>query len=288
MSPVRTWMFIPGSDMKKMEKARHLSSDVLIYDLEDAVSINEKATARQMVQNEIRSNSKQVKYIRINGSGTSFFYDDIHDLLDKNLKGIVLPKSESADQMRLLDGVITQLERKRGITHGSIEIMPLIESALGLHFTYEIASSSQRVKRLAFGSMDFALDINAQLTMEGTELLFARSQLVSSSRAAGIEAPIDTVFIDIKDSVNLMKETAFVKQLGFQGKLLIHPSQIEIVNEVFKPTIQEIEEAGLIISAFDGAVRNGTGVVQVRGKMVDQPVVERAKKILQTAKLLDL
>jgi citrate lyase subunit beta/citryl-CoA lyase len=282
----RTWMFVPGSDPKKIKKARSLNADVLIYDLEDSVSFSEKAAARQMVKNEIRLNLKQAKYVRINGSRTSFFHDDLHELLNENIKGIILPKSESAEQMLVLNKIVSQLEVLTGIPQGTIEVVPLIESALGLHRAYEIATSVPRVKRLAFGSLDFALDINAQLTKEGAELLYARSQMVVVSRAAGIEAPIDTVFFDIKDSANLTKETLFVKQLGFQGKMVIHPSQIDIVNEVFKPTNEEVEEAGLIVAAFDEAVRGGSGVVQFRGKMVDRPVVERAKKILEFAELL--
>jgi citrate lyase subunit beta/citryl-CoA lyase len=282
----RTWMFVPGSDMKKMEKARSLVADALIYDLEDAVPYSSKAAARQMVKNEIRSDSKQAIYIRINGFSTSFFHDDLNELVGENIQGILFPKAESVEQLTVLSNIISDLERETGISGGTVEIVPIIESALGLHRAYEIASSVQRVKRLAFGSLDFALDINAQLTKEGIELLYARSQLVVVSRAAGIEAPIDTVFFDIKDSANLTKETLFVKQLGFQGKLVIHPSQIDIVNEVFKPTNEEVEEAGLIVAAFEEAVRGGSGVVQFRGKMVDRPVVESARKILQFAELL--
>lgn len=288
MNMVRTWMFVPGSSQKKMEKARDLAADVLIYDLEDAVPFNEKDTARKMVKNELHFNSKQARYIRINGINTPFFHDDLYELVNENIDGIILPKSESKEDIILLDRIISHFEKKKGISYEPIEIVPLIESALGLHHAYEIASSTPRVKRLAFGSMDFTLDINANSTKAGMELLYARSQLVIVSRAAGIEAPIDTVFIDIKDSANLTKETIFVKQLGFQGKLVIHPSQINTVNEVFKPNKEELEEAELIVSAFDEAIKEGTGVVQVRGKMVDPPVVERARKLLEVAELLHL
>jgi citrate lyase subunit beta / citryl-CoA lyase len=282
----RTWMFVPGSEMKKMEKSRSFVADALIYDLEDAVSFSEKDAARKIVKNEVRSNHKQAKFVRINGFHSSLFQDDLNEIFDVNIQGIFFPKSESVEQMIVLSEIISKLEKEADISDGTIEIVPMIESALGLQRAYEIASSVQRVKRLAFGSLDFALDINAQLTKEGTELLYARSQLVVASRAAGIEAPIDTVFFDIKDSANLTKEALFVKQLGFQGKLVIHPSQIDIVNEVFKPTNQEIEEAGLIVAAFEEALSGGLGVVQFRGKMVDKPVAEQARKILEFAELL--
>jgi citrate lyase subunit beta/citryl-CoA lyase len=280
-------MFVPGSDPKKMKKARSLTADALIYDLEDAVSFIEKATARQMVKDEIGLNLNQAKYVRINGSSTSFFHDDLHELISENLKGIMLPKSESVEQMTDLNEIISQLEMAAGISKGTIEVVPLIESALGLHRAYEIAISVPRVKCLAFGSLDFALDINAKLTKEGAELLYARSQLVVVSKAAGIESPIDTVFFDIEDTTNLTRETAFAKQLGFQGKLVVHPLQVNIVNEVFSPTKEEIEEAGLLVSAFDEAVKDGLGVVKFRGKMLDRPVVEHARKVLEFAELLN-
>jgi citrate lyase subunit beta / citryl-CoA lyase len=286
MTLFRTWMFIPGSDNKKLEKARDLKADVIIYDLEDAVAINEKKMARKLVKNALETNIKKVNYVRVNTVNSSFFYDDVNEIIYKGLAGIVLPKVESREQIQILDSLISELEMKRNMTLGLIEIVPIIESALGLYHSFEIASTSKRVKRIAFGSIDFSLDINAQLTKEGIELLYARSKLVTISRAAGIEAPIDTVFVDIKDQEGLLKETIFVKQLGFQGKLVIHPAQIDVVNEVFKPTIEEIEEAKLIVSGFEEAVSNGSGVVQIRGKMVDFPVVERAKKILQAAETI--
>jgi citrate lyase subunit beta/citryl-CoA lyase len=288
MGLTRTWMFVPGCDLKKIEKARGLGSDIIIYDLEDAVPLSEKAVARHIVKLELQANMKQINYVRINGSATSFYKEDLEEIIHGSLQGIMLPKSESAEQIVLLDAIINRLEQERGIPVGTIEIVPLIESALGLYNTFAIASSVHRVRRLAFGSIDFALDINAQLTKDGIELLFARSQLVAMSRAAGIEAPIDTVFIDIQDSSSLMKETAFIKQLGFQGKLVIHPSQIGIVNEVFTPTKGEVADASLIVSCFHQAVKEGLGALQVKGKMVDQPVVERAKKTLEIAELLGL
>jgi citrate lyase subunit beta / citryl-CoA lyase len=286
----RTWMFVPGIDHRKMVKARDLGADVLIYDLEDAVSINQKQMAREMVREEISSLtiSNFTKYVRINAINTPFFHDDLHEVVVENINGIMLPKAESAQDLIFLNGIISQMEKKRGIPEGSIKIIPLIESAIGLYRAFDIATSVKRINRLAFGSMDFILDIKAQSTKVGTEILYARSQLVVVSRAAEIEAPIDTVYIDIKDTENLKKETNFVKQLGFKGKLVIHPSQIEIVNGLFNPTKAELEEAKLIVTAFEKSTSEGIGAIQVHGKMVDQPIVESAKKILQMAEQIYL
>ncbi|UOF88956.1 CoA ester lyase [Fodinisporobacter ferrooxydans] len=237
----RSWMFVPGSDIKKIEKSKQLSADVVIYDLEDAVSLTEKDSARKLVKQVVQAEVDRIHFVKINSISSPLFLDDLDAIAEKGLSGIVLPKSENKEQIVLLDDLLNQFEMKRSI-HQKIEIMPLIESASGLYNAYEIAQSSSRIKRLAFGAVDFSLDIHAELTKEGTELLYARSQLVVASRAAGVEPPIDAVYLDFKDYEGLKRETSFVKQLGFQGKLVIHPNQIETVNAVFLPTAAEIEE----------------------------------------------
>ncbi|MFJ8066616.1 aldolase/citrate lyase family protein [Psychrobacillus sp. NPDC096426] len=151
---------------------------------------------------------------------------------------------------------------------------------LGVHNAFNIASSSKRIRSLAFGSIDFTLDIKGELTTNGLELLFARSQLVIASRAARIESPIDTVFSDFKDTEGLTRETKLIKELGFQGKLVIHPSQISIVNDVFRPTQTEVEKAHQIVTAYETYKKVGKGVFEQDGKMVDLPVVEQAREVI--------
>ncbi|MCK6257353.1 CoA ester lyase [Fictibacillus sp. KIGAM418] len=283
MNGSRTWMFVPGSDEKKLQKAGSLSADVLIYDLEDAVSPDEKEMARSRVRKAIDLHGDKVNFVRINSYHSPYFYEDLTNVLSTGISGIVLPKAETCEQIVFLDRIISELETKRNMDSNQIKIVPIIESALGLHHAFEIASASPRVIRMAFGSMDFALDIQAELTKSGMELLYARSHLVIASKAAGIEAPIDTVYVDIKDSDGLLKETTLIKQLGFQGKLIIHPDQIELVNQVFAPTKEEIEEAERLVKAFERSLVNGSGVLQLDGKMVDLPIVDRARRILQSA-----
>lgn len=197
------------------------------------------------------------------------------------MKGIVLPKAETKEDIQFVSKIIEEKEKEFGITIGEIQLVPLIESALGVHNAFSISSSSKRVRSLAFGSIDFTLDIKGETTSHGLELLYARSQLVIASRAAGIESPIDTVFSDFKDSEGLNRETKLIKELGFQGKLVIHPSQISIINEVFMPTQTEVEKAFQIVSAYEEYKKVGTGVFELDGKMVDLPVVEQARKILE-------
>jgi len=284
----RTWMFVPGSQERRLQKVKDLPADVLIYDLEDAVAASEKEKARKMVRQALRENAERVNFVRINDPSTPYFLADLQEIAVEGLTGIVLPKAAKKEDVILVDRLLGQLEEGKNLPQGSIRIVPLIESALGLQHTYEIATASDRVIRLAFGSVDFTLDIGAKLTKGGMELLYARSQLVVASRAAGIEGPIDAVYIHIRDMEGLRQETTFAKQLGFQGKLVVHPDQIPIVNEIFTPTAEEVEEARGIVSAFAEAVAAGSGAIQWKGKMIDYPVAERAKRIVAQAKTLGM
>lgn len=288
MSLYRTWMFVPGNHERRLVKAKDLQADIIIYDLEDAVALNEKDKARKMVRKAIADNDNKVKFVRVNDISTPYFLDDVTEVAVAGLDGIILPKAEKKEDILLSDHLLTQMEQKRNLGQGSMEIVPLVESALGLHNAYEIAVSCKRVKRLAFGAVNFTLDINAELTKEGVEILYARSQLIISSRAAGIEAPIDTVYVHIKDQKGLLKETKLVKQLGFQGKLVVHPDQIDVVNDVFTPTVEEVQEAKAIVAAFNDALASGVAAIQLNGKMIDYPVAERAKKIVLKSQGLDL
>lgn len=278
-------MFVPGSDEKKLKKVQQLCADVFIYDLEDAVSPEGKKDARALVRKYIKANQEKENFIRINGFHTPYFYDDLLDLIDSGLTGILLPKAETKEEIMSLDHLLVERESKRNLNKGQIKIVPLIESALGLYNSFEIASASQRVQQLAFGSMDYAFDIKAIITKNAHELLYARSKLVVTSRAAGVGPPIDTVYVDIKDHKGFLAETQLVKELGFQGKLIIHPDQVDLVNQVFAPSLEEIEEAERIVSAFEQALVKGEGVLQLNGKMVDLPIVERAKRTLQSVNL---
>lgn len=288
MPLLRSWMFVPGNHERRLQKVKELTADIIIYDLEDAVALSEKANARSMVQHAVRTNNDKVNFVRVNDAGSEHFFDDIQIIAGPGLAGIVLPKAANKGQIALVDYLLAQLEAKHNLNKGQIEIVPLIESAIGLHNAFEIASASQRVKRLAFGSVDYTLDIGAQLTKEGTEILFARSQLVVVSRAAGIEPPIDAVYIHVKDSEGFLRDSELAKQLGFQGKLVIHPDQIGVVNQLFAPNSDEIEEAKAIVAAFDDALASGLAAIQVNGKLVDYPVAERAQRTMEQARMLGL
>lgn len=302
MKLLRSWMFVPGNHERRIEKARELQSDVVIYDLEDAVPLAEKDRARNMVRqviatqgnlvsthaNQASAQRNQLFFVRINDASTPYFMEDLSQVVQLRLSGVILPKAANKEQIQLVDRLLSHFEKERSLQEGSIQIVPLIETAQGVYNAYEIAGASKRVKRLAFGSVDYTLDIGARLTKAGTEILYARSQLVVASRAAEIEPPIDAVFMDIKDADGLRQDARFARQLGFQGKLVIHPEQVAVVNQEFAPSTEEVEEAKQILSAFDEALASGSAAIQVNGKLVDYPVAERAKRIVEQARALGL
>lgn len=280
MSKEITWFFVPGSNLRNIEKVNTLEADAFIFDLEDAVAISEKQNARDNVVKAIQHYQQKNIFVRINSFDSPFFLEDVENVVVEGLSGIVLPKAETSMQLKVLDKLLIEKEKKLNIPIGSIKIVALIESAMGVHHAIELAKFN-RVIRLAFGAIDYTLDIQATLTDHRLELLFARSQLVLASRLAQLEGPIDTVYADIYNESGLRKETTLSKELGFKGKLIVHPAQIKIVNEVFTPSKSEVEQARKIIDAAHKAEKQGKGVVNLDGKMIDLPVIKQAEAILE-------
>lgn len=283
MMVLRSLLFAPANHGRHASKALASSADGTILDLEDAVAVAEKPAARiaarQLIEN--RSAGGPKAFVRINALPTPFAYDDIHAIVVSGLDGIILPKTESAEQIAIVDWLLRQLERERGLQEGSIDLMPIIETARGLSSVREIVTASSRVHRLNFGSVDFSLDTNMTWTLSHEGILWARIQLVIASRALGLEPPIDTVFADLNDFDGLAQETAKAKSLGFQGKACIHPKQVQVVNDIFTPSQEEIAQAQQIIDAFDAAVASGSASIRVGGQFVDYPVADKARRIIE-------
>lgn len=274
MELIRSFLFAPGSNVKVMNKALNAGADAVIFDLEDAVAVNSKGEARQNVREIMQQSAgKPCKiFVRINSWNSDFGYADLAELKDYPFDGFMLPKAEYAKQV---EEVSLQLPEQA-------ELIPLIETALGVINAYSIARCP-KVSRLAFGAIDYTLDINTSLSKEGTEILYARSYLVVASKAAGIAPPVDTVFPDLEDAAGLEKDLLLGKQLGMFGKLLIHPKQLPVTNAVFTPTFQEVEYAEKVLEAFKAAEQQGVASIKVDGRFVDYPVVERCKKIIKLA-----
>lgn len=281
--PLRTLLFAPGNHPRKVEKVFHTGTDVVILDLEDAVAISEKVATRATVVEALKQPRPNLGYVRVNAFDTEYCFGDIHAVIGDWLDGIVLPKVESAAQLEAADWMMRALERERGLEEGKIDLLPIIETGLGLDRIDEIARAETRVKRLSFGAGDFTRDMGFLWTPDEPELYYARSRFTVASRAARLEPPIDTVFIDLRDIEHFEKAATTAMQMGFQGKLCIHPSQIDIANTVFTPTEEQIVEAKKHIEAFKQAEAEGSASIQVDGYFIDYPIIEKAERILALA-----
>lgn len=276
---LRTILFTPGDDLRKIEKAMAAGADAVTLDLEDAVAYSKKDAARHTVREVLQKPAPRTVFVRINASSTDYILEDLRAVTGLPLAGLMLAKAESAEEVRKVDWLLGLLEIEAGLPRGATALIPFVESAAGILRALEIASCP-RVKALAFGGVDFSQELGIHYPAESDGMFHARSQLVLASRAAGIEPPLDTVLPDIKNTEKLTVEANIARKLGFQGKLIIHPAQIEAVNKVFSPTPEEIAYARKVVAAFEEAEAGGTAVIQVEGKMVEYPIVRRAKKIL--------
>jgi len=281
--PLRSLLFAPGNHARRVEKALTLDADAVILDLEDAVAIAEKPAARTFVAAALERPRSALLYVRVNAVDTGFCYGDLTTVVQPGLDGIILPKVESAAGLATIDWLLAQLERDRGLPHGAIDLVPIIETARGVQHIDAILAAGTRVRRVAFGAGDFTLDVAVTWSRSETELAHARSVIVTASRAAGIDAPLDTVWVDLTDPDGLEASARTALACGFQGKMCIHPDQIAVVNRVFTPTDAEIAFADRVAAAFAKAEAEGSAAIQLDGKFIDYPIVYRAQRVLQKA-----
>jgi citrate lyase subunit beta / citryl-CoA lyase len=282
MAVYRTFLFAPGNHPRRVEKALSLDADAVILDLEDACPIAEKVATRSVVVAACQRLRKCLGYVRINATSTEYGYGDIVAVVQKGVDGIILPKLETVDEIRAVDWVIGNLEKERGLPVGAIDLLPIIETGKGMINIRTITAAGTRVKRIAFGAGDFTLDMNMAWSRVETELLTYRSECVLASRAADIDPPIDTVWVDLKDREGFVNSTRHIKALGFQGKMCIHPDQVSLANEIFTPSAAEIEWSRKVVQAFDEAENSGSASIQLEGKFIDYPIVYRARRVLET------
>lgn len=274
----RSFLFVPGNNLSIIRKATFSDADCVIIDLEDAVAQSEKVTVRETVKEALLSFGRQKDIIvRINDISTPYWKKDLAYAVENGAKGVMMPKAESADGVRLVCQEARKISKD---VLNEFEIIPLIETAKGVQFAYLIAAADTMILRMAFGSIDFSLDIDCELTPNGLELLYARSQIVTASKAAGINAPIDAVYPDLSNEEGLEYEAKFARQVGFKAKLIIHPKQIPAVHSVFTPSETEIKRARDIVLAFEEAEKNGIASIKVQNQLVDYPVYKKAKSLL--------
>ena len=281
----RTLLFVPGNNPGQLVKAEIYGADSVIFDLEDAVSVHEKDAARDLVRHYLlamRPDNCRVG-IRINAQDTPYYEEDVRAMVPLKPDFLRLPKSETAENMQKLDELITECEKKAGIEVGSIKIIATIETALGVYNAYQIAKGSPRVIAIGLGAEDFRTDMKMTRSDDGQEILFARNLISLSAHAAGV-MPLDYVYSNFMNAEGFTADVKFGKMLGFTGKSVIHPSQVPLVHEVYNPTDKEIEHAKRVVAAYEEAMAKNAGVVALDGKMIDRPIVTRAKNPLEYAK----
>jgi citrate lyase subunit beta/citryl-CoA lyase len=281
MQPLRSFLFAPGNHARRVEKALSLDADAVILDLEDAVATAEKRATRDAVIAALVRPRRALLYVRVNAVDTEFCYGDLAAIVRLGLDGVILPKVESAAGLATADWLLAQLEREQGLLPRTTDLVPIIETARGLNQIDAILAAGTRVRHIAFGAGDFTLDVNMAWSREEAELAYARAKIVTASRAAGIEAPFDTVWVDLADEEGLEASARTAFGFGFQGKMCIHPNQIAVVNRVFTPSEAEIAFADRVVAAFARAEAEGSAAIQLDGKFIDYPILYRAQRVLE-------
>ncbi|AIL10742.1 TPA: citrate (pro-3S)-lyase subunit beta [Streptococcus pyogenes] len=279
----RTMMFVPGANAAMLRDAPLFGADSIMFDLEDSVSLKEKDTSRALVHFALKTfdYSSVETVVRVNGLDSCGALD-IEAVVLAGVNVIRLPKTETAQDIVDVEAVIERVERENGIEVGRTRMMAAIESAEGVLNAREIAKASKRLIGIALGAEDYVTNMKTRRYPDGQELFFARSMILHAARAAGIAA-IDTVYSDVNNTEGFQNEVRMIKQLGFDGKSVINPRQIPLVNEIYTPTEKEIDHSKQVIWAIREAESKGSGVISLNGKMVDKPIVERAERVIALA-----
>jgi citrate lyase subunit beta/citryl-CoA lyase len=285
----RSFLFAPGNVPRRVEKALTLDADAVILDLEDSVALSDKAATRKPVAEALGRPRRCRAYVRVNAASTPFCYRDLVETVRPGMDGVIVPKIESAADLHAVDWLLANLEREQELAEGSIDLMPIIETAAGVQRVDRILQARNlrpyrapwRVKRVAFGAGDYANDVGLSPTLEEQELSDARARLVLASRAAGMENPIDSPWFHFKESEAFRRALERSRRGGFQGRLCVHPDQIGPVNAAYLPSEEEIASAQRIVSAFREAEARGSAAIQVDGQMIDYPIVYRAQALLE-------
>lgn len=280
----RSMLFFPGNSANMLLNADFLGSDSVILDLEDAVAPAEKDSARILVRNAIRDlGFTREVIVRINPIESPYWQKDLQYIVPVKPDMIMPTKVSSADDIHTISAAIAAEEEKCGLEPGTIKLIPLIETALGVENAFQIATADPRVSAIFLGGEDLTADLQCKRTKEGTEIFYARSRMVMAAHAAGIDV-YDTPWTDVEDYDGLIRDAQFAKSLGFSGKSSISPRHIRFINEVFSPTEAEIRYAEDVFATIEKAKAEGKGVVSLHGKMIDAPIVARARQVLEAAK----
>ena len=281
----RSMLFVPGSNAAMISNTFIYKPDSIMFDLEDAVALKEKDSARILVAHALQHPLYQEieTVVRVNPLDSEFGLNDLNAVVRAGVDVVRMPKTETAQDVVDMDLAITEIEKACGREVGSTKMLAAIESPLGITQANQIATASKRLIGIALGAEDYVRNLKTERSPEGIELLFARCSILQAARAAGIQA-FDTVYSNANNEEGFLKEAALIKQLGFDGKSLVKPRQIELLHNLFAPTQKDVDQAEKIIAAAEEAERNGLGVVSLNGKMIDAPIIDRARLVLERAK----
>lgn len=288
----RSFLFAPGNVPRRVEKALTLDADAVILDLEDSVGEAEKAATRAPVAQALARPRGPRAYVRVNAPSTPWCYRDLAETVRPGLDGVVVPKIESAADLHAIDWLLAALEREQGLPEGSLDLMPIIETAAGLQRIDRILQARSlrpyrapwRVKRVAFGAADYSHAVGLAPTLDEPELADARARIVLASRAAGLEGPLDSPWFHFKETAAFARSLERSRRGGFQGRLCVHPDQIAPVNAAYLPSPEELAAAERIVAAFREAESRGAAAIQVDGQMIDYPVAHRAQALLDAVR----
>lgn len=285
----RSMLFLPGNTPNILQNGDALGADAVIFDLEDAVAPDQKDAARILVRNTMTylDFSRVEVIVRINSVDTDFWKKDLEIILPLKPSLIMPPKSSCAEDVLTVDAYMSQMEDQLGFARNTVRLIPLIETALGVENAYQIASCTPRVAAIFLGGEDLTADLQCKRTKESQEIEYARSRMVCAARAAGVDV-YDTPFTDVNDDEGIRIDAEKAKSLGFTGKSAISPRHVPVINEVFSPSQRDIDYAYEVMEAIRRGKEEGRGAVALRGKMIDAPVVSRAKRVIETAEALGL
>ena len=285
----RTMLFVPGNNPGMLLNADIYGADALILDLEDAVAPGEKDAARILVRGALTAYDYAgcEIIIRINPLGSGYTEEDIRAVVPLKPAMLMPTKVSSAKDIEIISVMMAQAEREHGMPEGTVGLLPLIETAIGVENAYGIATADPRVKAIFLGAEDLSSDLQAVRSKENIEIIYARGRMVMAARAAGVDV-YDTPFTDTNDEEGLRLDAEHARALGFTGKAVISPRHVEAVNAAFTPTEREITYAREVLDVIEDGKRRGLGAVSLRGKMIDKPIVDRAERILAVARALGL
>lgn len=280
----RSLLFVPGNREDMLDKARTLLVDALVPDLEDSVPLPEKERAREIVGRVVKTLAQRGQAVipRINALDTGLASDDLAAVVSADVYGVSPTKVTSAWEIQEISSLIEPLERKLGLPVGHIRLIPWLEGAKAIIHAYEIASASPRIIGVAFGAEDFTADMGIQRSVEGDEVAFPRAIIAVAARAAGVLA-FDTPNVDFRDMEGMKRDAQVALRLGYKGKFAIHPSQLEAINTMFSPVPEDVEYARRVVEAFEEAETRGSAATSLDGKMIDIPIVKRARDLLALA-----